>query len=145
MSNEYRPPAHGLNPFLEPEGVVAVMRVGDDMYFDPSQVAIGFARAAETAGATLLPYTAVTRVMIDNGQLAGVDTNRGTIRAPIVVDAAGAWTRQVAEASGIRVPLVPTAQQLFVTEPVEGAKANLPMIRIMDAAVYVRPCDGGFL
>jgi len=137
--------AHGLNPFLEPEGVVAVMRVGDDMYFDPSQVAVGFARGAEARGATLHSHTAVTRVLIDNGQVTGVDTNKGTIRAPIVVDAAGAWTRQVAAASGIRVPLVPTAQQLFVTEPVDGAKADLPMVRIMDAAVYMRPCNGGFL
>ena len=137
--------AHRLNPFLEPEGVVSVMRVGDDMYFDPSQVAVGFARGAEARGATLLPHTAVTRVLIDNGQVTGVDTNKGTIRGPIVVDAAGAWTRQVAEASGIRVPLLPTAQQLFVTEPVEGANADLPMVRIMDAAVYMRPCNGGFL
>jgi 4-methylaminobutanoate oxidase (formaldehyde-forming) len=137
--------AHRLNPFLEPEGVVAVMRVGDDMYFDPSQVAAGFARGAEIRGATLLPHTAVARVLIDDKQVKGVDTNKGTIRAPIVVDAAGAWTRQVAEASAIRVPLVPTAQQLFVTEPVEGAHANLPIVRIMDAAVYMRPCNGGFL
>jgi len=137
--------AQRLNPFLEPEGVVAVMRIGDDMYFDPSQVAIGFARAAEIGGATLLPQTAVTRVRIDDGEVTGVDTDRGAIRAPIVVDAAGAWTRQVAEASGVRVPLVATAQQLFVTEPVEGARADLPMVRIMDAAVYMRPCDGGFL
>ena len=137
--------AHRLNPFLEPDGVVAVMRVGDDMYFDPSQVAIGFARGAETRGTTLLPHTTVTKVLIENGQVTGVDTNNGTIQAPIVVDAAGAWTRQVAETSGIRVPLIPTAQQLFVTEPVSGANADLPMVRIMDAAVYVRPCDGGFL
>src|SRR5262245_55275098 len=137
--------AQRSNPFLEPEGVVAVMRVGDDMYFDPSQVAIGFARAAEIGGATLLPHTAVTRVRIDEGEVTGVDTDRGTIRAPIVVDAAGAWTRQVAEASGVRVPLVPTAQQLFVTEPVLGGRADLPMVRIMDAAVYLRPCDGGLL
>ena len=137
--------AHRLNPFLEPKGVVAVMRVGDDMYFNPSQVAVGFARGAEAHGATLLPHVAVTRILIDNGQVAGVETSKGPIRAPIVVDAAGAWTRQVAEASGIRVPLVPTAQQLFVTEPVEGANANFPMVRIMDAAVYMRPCNGGFL
>ena len=137
--------AHRLNPFLEPQGVVAVMRVGDDMYFDPSQVAVGFARGAEARGATLLPHTAVTRVLIDSGQVTGVDTDQGTILAPIIVDAAGAWTRQVAEASGIRVPLVPTAQQLFVTEPVEGADVDLPMVRIMDAAVYMRPCNGGFL
>ena len=137
--------AHRLNPFLEPKGVFAVMRVGDDMYFDPSQVAVGFARGAQARGATLLPHTAVTRVLIKDGAVTGVDTDKGTILAPIVVDAAGAWTRQVAEASGIRIPLVPTAQQLFVTERVEGASADLPMVRIMDAAVYMRPCNGGFL
>src|SRR5262245_13028434 len=137
--------AHRLNPFLEADGVVAVMRVGDDMYFDPTQMAIGFARGAEAKGATLLPHTAATRVLIERGHVAGVDTDKGPIRAPIVVDAAGAWTRQVAEASGIRIPLVPTAQQLFVTEPLPGARADLPMVRIMDAAVYMRPCGGGFL
>jgi glycine/D-amino acid oxidase-like deaminating enzyme len=137
--------AHRLNPFLEPEGVLAVMRVGDDMYFNPAQVALGFARGAEALGATLLPRTVVNRVVIENGQVTGVETDRGLIRAPIVVDAAGAWTRQVSEASGIRVPLVPTAQQLFVTEPVDGSRAELPMVRIMDAALYMRPCERGFL
>ncbi|WP_046869419.1 NAD(P)/FAD-dependent oxidoreductase [Microvirga massiliensis] len=137
--------ASRLNPFLRPDGICAVMRVGDDMYFDPSQVAVGFARSAADHGAILLPHTRVTRVLIDQGQVTGVATDRGTILAPVVVDAAGAWTREIAEASGLRVPLVPTGQQLFITEPVEGARPDLPMVRIMDAAVYLRPCDGGFL
>jgi len=137
--------AQELNPFLRTDDVVAAMRVGDDMYFDPAQVAVGFARGAQAYGATLLPHTAVTRVLIGAGQVTGVQTDRGLIRAPVVVDAAGAWTRQVAELSGIRIPLVPTGQQLFVTEPIAGARADLPMVRIMDAAVYMRPCDGGFL
>ncbi|KVO79658.1 FAD-dependent oxidoreductase [Burkholderia ubonensis] len=137
--------AHRLNPFLQTTGVAAVMRIGDDMYFNPAQLAVGFARAAQANGAVLLPNTTVKRILIADGEVSGVDTTCGRIRAPIVVDAAGAWTRQVAEASGIRVPLVTTAQQLFVTEPVPDARAELPMIRIMDAAVYMRPCDGGFL
>ncbi|QCP53228.1 FAD-binding oxidoreductase [Trinickia violacea] len=137
--------AHGLNPFLQTTGVVAVMRIDDDMYFNPAQLAVGFARAAQANGAVVLPNTAVTRILISDGEVSGVDTSSGRIRTPIVVDAAGAWTRQIAEASGIRVPLVTTAQQLFVTEPVSDARAELPMIRIMDAAVYMRPCDGGFL
>jgi len=90
--------AHRLHPFFQPEGVRAVMWVPDDLYFDPTQVAIGFVRAAEAHGVITL-----------------------------------------------RIPLVPTRHQLFVTEPIEGARADLPMVRIMDAAVYVRPCDGGFL
>ena len=53
----------------------------------------------------------------------------GPIHAGVVMDAAGAWTRQVAEASGIRVPLVPTRQQLIITEPLDGIRADLPMVR----------------
>jgi len=137
--------ARRLNPFLMVQGVEAVLRIGDDMYFDPAQVAVGFARAAEDRGATLLPNTRVTRVLIEKHQVVGVETERGTISTPLVVDAAGAWTRQVAAASGIEVPLVPTMQQLIVTEPISQARADLPMVRIMDAAVYMRPCQGGLL
>ncbi|HZV79066.1 MAG TPA: FAD-binding oxidoreductase [Candidatus Binatus sp.] len=134
-----------LNPFLKPTGVVAAMRIGDDRYFDPSQIAVGFAKAAAARGATVLPNIDVLAVTIDDGQVTGVSTTRGKIDAPVVVDAAGAWTRELAERSGIQVPLVPTRQQLIITEPVDGVQADLPMIRIMDAAVYVRPCQGGLL
>jgi 4-methylaminobutanoate oxidase (formaldehyde-forming) len=137
--------AHRLNPFLEPRDVLAVMRVGEDMYFEPSQVAIGFARGAGARGAKLMPHTTVTSVQIEDGQVTAVETDKGTIRTRVVVDAAGAWTRQVAAASGIRIPIVPTRHQLFTTEPVAGVHADLPMVRIMDAAVYVRPHDGGLL
>jgi glycine/D-amino acid oxidase-like deaminating enzyme len=137
--------ASRLNPFLKPNRVEAAMRIGDDRYFDPAQVAVGYARAAAAAGANLLPKTAVLAVNIRGGKVTGVTTAKGTIEGPIVVDAAGAWTRQVAEASGIRVPLVPTRQQLIVTEPLEGVHAKLPMVRIMDAAVYMRPCGAGLL
>ncbi|MDA9508529.1 FAD-dependent oxidoreductase [Bradyrhizobium sp. CCBAU 11386] len=137
--------ASRLNPFLKPTGVVGAMRIGDDRYFDPAQVATGFARAAAAQGATVLPKTGVLTVNITAGKVTGVTTEKGIIEGPIVVDAAGAWTRQVADASGISVPLVPTRQQLIVTEPLDGARADLPMIRIMDAAVYTRPCQGGLL
>ena len=43
------------------------------------------------------------------------------------------------------MPLVPTRQQLIVTVPLDGARADLLMVRIMDAAVYTRPCQAGFL
>lgn len=137
--------AHRLHPFLQPDGISAVMRVGDDSYFNPAQVAIGFARGAEAKGALLLPHTTATRVLVEGGRVIGVETDRGRIKTSVVVDAAGAWTRQMAEASGLHIPLVPTRHQLFVTEPIEGVRPDLPLIRIMDAGVYVRPCEGGLL
>jgi 4-methylaminobutanoate oxidase (formaldehyde-forming) len=137
--------ANRLNPYLKPTGVVAAMRIGDDRYFDPAQVAVGDAGAAAARGAILLPKTDILAVNISVGKVTGVTTATGRIEGRLVVDVAGAWTRQVAEASGIPVPLVPTRQQLIVTEPLGGVYANMPMVRIMDAAVYMRPCQGGLL
>jgi hypothetical protein len=51
--------ASRLNPFLKPAGVVMAMRIGDDRYFDPAP--IGFARAAATQGATVLPSSPIAR------------------------------------------------------------------------------------
>lgn len=137
--------ARRLHPFVHAEGIEAILRIGDDMYFEPAQVAVGFAKGAQALGATLLPNTSVTRVVVESGVVRGVEAGGVRIDAPVVVDAGGAWARQIAEASGIHVPLLPVRHQLFVTEPIEGAHATLPMVRIMDASVYVRPCQGGFM
>jgi len=75
----------------------------------------------------------------------GVETDRGRIESPFVVDAAGAWARQVAAHADIHVPMVPTRHQVLIIEPIEGVRPELPIVRVMDAAVYVRPCWGGFL
>jgi glycine/D-amino acid oxidase-like deaminating enzyme len=52
-------------------------------------------------------------VRIASGRVEAVVTDKGAIETPVVVDAAGAWTRQVAAASGIHIPLAPTMQQLM--------------------------------
>jgi 4-methylaminobutanoate oxidase (formaldehyde-forming) len=87
----------------------------------------------------------VTGIRTAAGGVQGVETDRGSIDAPMVVDAAGAWARQVAASAGIHVPIVPTRHQVLITEAIAGVRPELPIVRIMDAAVYVRPCEGGFL
>jgi len=137
--------AHRRNPFLQPVGIVAAMHTPSDIYFEPAQVALGYATAAGALGVALLPNTTVTRVDVRDGAVRGVETDQGRIEAPVVLDAAGAWARRLAEESGIRVPMVPTRHQLFITEPIEGVHPLLPITRIMDASVYVRPCWGGLM
>src|SRR5262249_6777277 len=79
--------ASSLNPFPKSTGVTAAMRVGDDKYFEPAQVAIGYVRAAAARGATLLPRTQALAVNISAGKVTGVTTAQGTIECPVVVDA----------------------------------------------------------
>jgi len=134
-----------LAPFLRPSGIRAVTYMPSDLYLDPWQLPLGYARAAERLGATLLPQTAVTGIVMDDGAVAGVVTDRGTIRAPVVVDTAGAWTRQIGALAGVRIPLVPTRHQLVITEPIDGVADDQPIVRIIDVNVYVRPERGGLM
>jgi len=62
-----------------------------------------------------------------------------------VVDAAGAWTARVAAAAGIALPLVPVRHQLFVTEPISGVEPLQPIVRLLEASVYVRYAQGGLM
>ena len=101
--------AHRMHPFFQPRGVRSVLHTPGDVYFEPSHVASGYAAAAGKLGATLLPNTTVTGVHVRDGAVRGVETDRGRIDSPVVVDAAGAWARQVAAPAGIHVPDGPDA------------------------------------
>ena len=50
------------NPAFRPDGVLAVLHIPTDVYFEPQQVAIAFAAEAARHGAALMPHTPVTAV-----------------------------------------------------------------------------------
>ena len=133
------------NPFLRPEGILAVSFARRDVYLEPGQLPRGYVRAAVRLGATLLTHTDVTGVVVEGGSVRGVTTDAGPIEAPVVVDAAGAWTRRVAASVGLHIPIIPTRHQLLITEPLDGVQPHQPITRIIDANVYVRPCEGGLM
>src|SRR2546422_8804356 len=92
---------------------------------------------------TLIPDTPVTGIRVTGGQVEGVATSAGEISARIVVDAAGAWARAVAELAGGRAPIVPVRHQLYITEPIAGSRPDDPIVRGVDTAVYLPPARGG--
>jgi glycine/D-amino acid oxidase-like deaminating enzyme len=132
-------------PFLETTGIRAVTYSPTDLYLEPGQIPVGYAKAAEQLGATMLPHTMVTGIVAKDGAVDKVVTNKGEIHCTVVVDAAGAWVRQVAWLAGSRVAMIPTRHQLLITEPITGVEPNQPITRIIDANVYVRPDNGGLM
>lgn len=132
-------------PFLRAGAAQAVWFNASDLYLEPGDLPRAYVRAAERLGATILPFTPVTALGTRDGAIERVVTDQGEIRTPVVVDAAGAWTRVVAEMTGIRVPIVPTRHQLYVTRPIAGVVAEQPIVRVLDVNVYVRPERGGLM
>jgi glycine/D-amino acid oxidase-like deaminating enzyme len=132
-------------PILGERGMVAITWSPTDCNVEPSELPIGYCRAAEKLGAVLLPHTPATGFDIGPRGVEGVRTPAGAIATPTVVDAAGAWARLVAADLGDVLPVVPTRHQLLITEPIPGVRPDFPIARVIDANVYVRHERGGLM
>jgi glycine/D-amino acid oxidase-like deaminating enzyme len=137
--------AEQLAPHFKPGRARAIGYVPSDGWLDPAKVASGFIARATELGARMMPFTPARELLQVDGRVVGVATTRGDISAPVVVDAAGAWTARVAAAAGIVLPLVPVRHQLFITEPIPGVEPLQPVVRLLEASVYVRHEQGGLL
>src|SRR4030095_7283394 len=87
-------------PILGERGIVAVTWSPTDCNAEPSELPLGYCRAAEKRGAVLLPQTPAIGFDLDARGVEGVRTPGGTIRTRAGVDDAGAWARLVAGRAG---------------------------------------------
>lgn len=79
-------------------------------------VAWGYARGADRRGVDLIQNCEVTGIDVEAGQVTGVQTSRGPIRARKVAMVAAGRSGQVAAMAGLRLPIESHILQAFVTE-----------------------------
>jgi glycine/D-amino acid oxidase-like deaminating enzyme len=80
-----------------------------DAHADPPRAVQAFWRLAERSGGRLALGTKVTQVLVSNGNVTGVQTDRGPIQASTVVIAAGIWAPHLVRPLGLSLPLKPVA------------------------------------
>jgi glycine/D-amino acid oxidase-like deaminating enzyme len=118
----------------------------EDVYIEePSALVASCLDACQRLGVQVLADEEVTAVLTTGGAISGLETVARHIDTPVVVDAAGAWVRQVGALAGARVPAAPVRHQLLITEPTAGVAASAPITRVLDHAVYLRPARGGLM
>ena len=90
------------------------------------------------------PDTAVTGMLRDGDRITGVRTAAGDIHAPIVVNAAGVWSPELAEMAGQpRLPIFPRAGNLAITghhvSPIRTQLLEISYIRFAHGTAKVDP------
>jgi glycine/D-amino acid oxidase-like deaminating enzyme len=117
----------------------------EDVYIaEPIDLVNAYLAAAKMRGVEVLEHESVTAITLSGHRVSGVETSERSISTAVVVDAAGAWTRQVAALAGAPVAVAPVRHQLLITEP-SAIDATEPIVRVVDAAVYLRPARGGLM
>lgn len=132
--------------FYRPNGATFALWCPEDVYIEePTALVAASVAACRRHGAEVAENEPVTGILTDRGRVSGVATERRTITAPVVVDAAGGWVRPVGALAGVRVPVATVRHQLLVTAPSAEVDPGDPIVRVVDAAVYLRPARGGLM
>ncbi|MEX3100984.1 MULTISPECIES: FAD-binding oxidoreductase [unclassified Streptomyces] len=102
-----------LEPYLAP-GLVGGVLYPQDAQVMPTLAAAHLLRASGARLETGRTVTAILRT--PDGAVRGVRTDRGDLRAPAVVNAAGTWGGEVAALAGVHLPVLPRRGFVLVTE-----------------------------
>ena len=132
-------------PFLNISLIQGGTFCAQDGYADPYQVAMAYARADRNLGVNLMENTTVHQILIQGGRVFGLETSRGRLTAPIVVNAAGAWAGEITASTGLNLPLKPFRRQVYVTRKFTRFARPLPLIIFQDTLFYFRGEGEGIL
>ena len=130
-----------INPFLTTDGVIAGARTTSDGHADPAGICNAMAIGAKALGATIVRHNRVTGLtQLPTGEW-DVATELGTVRAEIVVNAAGCYARQVAQMAGIDIPVTNMEHHYIVTDPIPAfmeRDEEIPVMRCPYVSGYFR-------
>jgi sarcosine oxidase subunit beta len=125
--------ARAIVPELDTDGVVAATYNPDDGVVFPWPFVWGFAQAAQKLGVEVATFTDVLGFETSGARIDGVvvqgvgeagrarSANKGrqTIKTHKVVNAAGAWSPEIARMLGVALPNTPHRHEICSTEPLK--------------------------
>ncbi len=137
--------AQDLWPLMTIDDLVGAAFLPTDGQANPSDITLSLAKGARMAGVQIFEDTPVTRIIVEDGRIKGVETAAGVIECEKVICCAGQWTRALAGSVGVNVPLVSVEHQYMITERIAGVTADLPTLRDPDRLTYWKEDVGGLV
>lgn len=127
-------------PALRP-GYAAAAAIEEDAFdMDVAALHQGFLRQVRAGGGALALRSRTARIERRDGRWE-VETSDGTLfRAPVLVNAAGAWGDEVAKQAGVApLGLTPKRRTGAIIDPSPWGATDWPMMNDVDHTWYVRP------
>ena len=134
-----------LYPVINDKDILGGVYMPEDGQADPVGVTNVLAKAARMEGVQIFEKTPVTKILVKNNRIIGVETSEGKIDCEYVVLATGMWSRQIGEDIGVSVPLYPNEHFYIITEPMNDLPKNLPVLRDYNDCLYLKEDAGKML
>jgi glycine cleavage system aminomethyltransferase T len=132
-----------LIPILDARAIRGGFYVPSDGDARAWQAAAALAEQAATRGASFFGHTKVLDILTKDGRAAGVQTDRGAIRADTILLCTNIWGPVLSDKVGVTLPLMAVEHQYAITEQLpelagETRFISHPVLRHQDARMYFR-------
>jgi sarcosine oxidase subunit beta len=132
-------------PELEIEDLALGTWGPDDGMIDPHMIMWGYMKKAQELGVTLHQGVKATGIEIRHGKVEGIRTEQGLVSSGTVVNAGGAWVKEIGRWVDLQIPIINLARTIVVTGPFADIPNNRPFLDDMTMEWYCRPELGGLL
>ena len=140
--------ARELNPLIDPKKYLGALFEPVDGHVDPSGVTHAYAKGARHYGAKVYRDTPVIETKQRPDGSWDVVTPKGTIRAEILVNAAGLWAREVGRLAGLELPVQPMEHHYLITEMIPEVRDHGKEVAVTvdyEGNAYTRQEHNGLL
>jgi len=126
-------------PFIRADDLSGGSYTKEDGFYSPIDILQAYVKKARQSGTVFMEKVQVTGISIKNKSAVGIQTKDGhTIKAGIVVNAAGPWAGQVASMAGLDLPIGPLKRHLFFTDTFHELPDIFPMVIDVDSGWYMK-------
>src|SRR5436305_6282176 len=126
--------AQEIVPEIDIDGILEASFNPDDGVVFPWPFLWGYAEAAKQLGVEVSTFTDVVGFETSGRRIDAVVTSRGRIRTHKVVNAAGAWSPEVARLVGVELPNHPHRHEICSSEPLKPWLS--PLVADLTDALY---------
>jgi glycine/D-amino acid oxidase-like deaminating enzyme len=109
---------HDLEPYLDQKYQSGVF-YPQDSQCQPMLAAAHVIRTVVGRGGAFISQAKVTKILVSEGCVTGIETTQGNFSAPIIVNATGTWAGELAQMAGSHLPIAPRKGFILVTEPTQ--------------------------
>jgi glycine/D-amino acid oxidase-like deaminating enzyme len=109
---------HELEPFLH-QDLKSGVHYPQDAQCQPMLAAAHVIRTVIRRGGAFISQARVSRIIVENSSVVGVETTQGAFKSPLIINATGTWAGELAELAGSHLPIAPRKGFILVTEPTE--------------------------
>lgn len=133
--------AKEIIPHMDETKILGATFCEKDGHLNPFHTTEAYAKAAKRLGVEFMTFTEVIGIDTKAGRVTGVRTDKGYISTPIVVNAAGGYSKKIGEMAGIDIPVYAQRHQILVAEPVEPMQK--PMYMGFSLNIYIQQTPHG--